>query len=159
MAKGRKEITTHTATASLIEWMAAQNIFKGILQMPFDTSDRARHAKQVDLARRMIRIINAAERAHADSGIDAVRDKHLNEGATQNGKAWVWKTPEAQTACARAINAIYAEDEYQAVSMSVPIIHASEIDGEEGVFGIRLIGGERAAIDFLLTYPDAGGDE
>jgi hypothetical protein len=155
MAKGRQTIhATQKVEATIREWQNAKMVLISMMNTPFDTKNRARHAAQIDISRRMLKIVNAVQRAYDESGIDATRSKHTKENATQVGQEWIFNSVEADNACAFAMNTILDS----AVELDVPVFEASEIDGTDdfpGPMTGSISFGQRAAIDFLLTYPDA----
>lgn len=158
MPKGRRQHETQKVEATLREWLNAKLVIDTMLTTPFDFSNRKRHSEQVDLSRRLLRIASVVTVAYEESGADATRSKHLRDGGKQDGQGLFFDNPEAEIACNREINKIYDET----VELDIPVIKADEIDGTDdfgGPLTDRIIHGQRAAIDFLLTYPDAGGDE
>lgn len=158
MTKGRR--TTHKnepITATLEDFLNAQPTIERLLLAPYD---RKRQAKQIDLSQRLQRLQQRITDAREDSAVATIQQKLMRDGGQQDGQRWYFTDPEKE----RAMHAGLRQVNDTPVTISAPIISVDEIDGAASADGKSvetildpqppLTAGERAAIDFLLTYPD-----
>ncbi len=161
MTKGRR--TTHKnepITATLEEFLNAQPTIERLLLAPYD---RKRQAKQIDLSQRLQRLQQRITAAREDSAVATIQQKLMRDGGQQDGQRWYFTDPQKE----KAMHAGVRQVNEGPVTIDVPVITVDEVDGKEGEDGKSietildpnpaLTAGERAAIDFLLTYPDEGG--
>lgn len=158
MAKGRRPtIKTELLTATLEDLLNAEPTINRLLTAPYDPT---RQRDQIDLSKRLMLLLRGINAAREDSGLAAIREKLFREHGKKEGERWYFEDEKKQRLFNEGMRAVLSEDH----TIDAPFIADLEIDGDGLTPAFLqptppLSAGERAAIDFLLTYPDAGGDE
>lgn len=156
MAKGRRPTTkTELLTATLEDLLNAEPTINRLLSATYDP---ARQRDQIDLSRRLMLLGRGINAAREDSGVTAIREKLLREHGKKDGERWYFEDEKKQRLFNEGMRAVLGADH----TIDAPFISGFEIDGDSVWPGILqptppLSAGERAAIDFLLTYADEGG--
>jgi hypothetical protein len=157
MAKGRRPtLKTELLTATLEELLNAEPTINRLLTAPYEP---ARQRDQIDLSRRLMLVLRGINAAREDSGLAAIREKLFREHGKKDGDRWYFEDAQKQRAFNEGMREVLGAEH----TIDAPFIADLEIDGADGAPGFLqpnppLSAGERAAIDFLLTYPDAGGE-
>lgn len=158
MAKGRRStLKTEVLTATLEDLLNAESTINRLLSAPYDVTNQR---NQIDLSKRLMLLARAINTAREDSGVTAIREKLLREHGKKDGERWYFEDDKKQRTFNDGMRQVFGAEH----TIDAPFIADWEIDGDDAAPGFlvpqpQLTAGERAAIDFLLTYPDAGGDE
>ena len=157
MAKGRRQtIKTELLTATLDDFLGAEPVINRILAAPYDP---AFQSAQIDLSKRLLMLVRAIRTVRDDSGHEPIREKMLREGAKREGESWYFDDVAKQKAYKEGMRTLGSAEH----TIDAPVIADSEIDGTDKDTPVLqpvppLMAGERALIDFLLTYTDPGGE-
>jgi hypothetical protein len=158
MAKGRRPtLKTELITATLEDLLNAEPTINRLLTAAYEP---ARQRDQIDLSKRLMLVLKGINNAREDSGMAAIREKLLREHGKKDGERWYFEDAQKQRQYNEGMREVLSADH----TIDAPFIADLEIDGHGDAPGFlqpspALSAGERAAIDFLLTYPDPGGDE
>lgn len=158
MTKGRRTtLKTELLTAKLDDLLNAEATVNRLLTAPYDPR---RQAQQIDLSKRLMMLLKGINSAREDSCMTAIREKLLRDGGKQDNGRWYFDDEKKQKAFNEGMRLVLSADH----TIDAPVIYAAEIDWTDELPPLLapeppLSAGERAALDLLLTYPDAGGDE
>lgn len=158
MTKGRRStIKTEALTATLEDLLNAEPTINRLLSAPFEP---ARQRDQIEVSRRLMLIARGINTAREDSGLTAIREKLFREHGKKENDRWYFEDEKKQRLFNDGMRAVLSAEH----TIDAPSIVDIDIDGIDDAPGVLqpnppLSAGERTSIDFLITYPDPGGDE